>query len=86
MSKIIFDIRQTNIPKLKSKLLGCFDNFSRFDTTSANFLTTVRAVRQLDADRLQVRFKAAASAIVSVRNIISELRSFAANITAFCHY
>jgi peptidyl-prolyl cis-trans isomerase SurA len=39
----------------------------------------------LNADGLQVRIKATARAIVSVRNIITELRPFAADSTTFCH-
>jgi hypothetical protein len=62
-----------------------FDNFAAFNTTSANFLSRISACRKLDANRLQIRVKATASFIVRVRNIISELRTFAADIASFCH-
>lgn len=65
--------------------LRCFDNFAAFNTTGANFLSRVPAGGELDANRLQIRVKAATGFIVRVRNIIAELRTFAADIASFCH-
>jgi hypothetical protein len=64
---------------------GRFRNFARLDATGANLLTLDAALRALNADGLQVWIKATARAIVSVRDIIAELRPFAADFTTFCH-
>ena len=43
-----------------------FDNFAAFNTASANFLPSVSAVGHLNANRLQIRVKAATGFVVSV--------------------
>jgi hypothetical protein len=75
-------------PKVRVKsqtILHGFDNFTRFQAASADFLPDRRTARRFDANRLQVRVKATTSFVVRVRNVISKLRTFSADITAFCH-
>ena len=82
------DIRRTIFKFNKSKnlhLLNGFDNFSGFDAACANLHPPVVAVIQTNTDGLQVWFKAATSTVVGVRDVISKLRTFSANFTAFCH-
>lgn len=52
--------------ELNLKDLHSFDNFAGFNTASANFLASVRARGQLNADRLQIRIKATTCFVVSV--------------------
>jgi hypothetical protein len=54
------------INELNLKDLRSFDNFAGFNTASANFLASVSAVGQLNADRLQIRIKAPTGFVVSV--------------------
>jgi hypothetical protein len=70
---------------LNLKDLRSFDNFAGFNTAGANFLATVTAGGQLDANRLQIRIKAATGFVVCVGNIVSELRTFSADVASFCH-
>ena len=67
------------------KRLRSFDNFAGLNATGANFLAAVTTGGQLNANRLQVRIKAATGFVVSVGNIVSELRTFSADIASFCH-
>lgn len=57
---------QLKIEDLFLKDLRRFDDFAAFDTAGANFLPTVSARRQLNANRLQIRIKASARFIVRV--------------------
>jgi hypothetical protein len=66
-------------------LLNGFDNFSGFNAPSADLHSSVITIVQTDANGLQIRVKATTSAVVGVRDIITELRSFAAYFTTFCH-
>jgi len=66
-------------------LLSRFRYFAGLDATGANLLALDSALRTLDADGLQVGVKAAARAIVCVRDIVSELRAFAADFASFSH-
>jgi hypothetical protein len=52
--------------ELNLKELHSFDNFAGFNTASANFLASVAARGQLNADRLQIRIKATTSFVVSM--------------------
>ena len=65
--------------------LRCFGNFAGLDAAGANFHTLSAALRELDAYGLQVGIKTARRAIISMRDIIAELRAFAANFTSFSH-
>ena len=71
--------------ELNLKELHSFDNFAGFNTASANFLARIAARGLLNADRLQIRVKATTSFVVSMWNIVSELRTFSADIASFCH-
>jgi len=57
---------QLKIKVLFLRKLRCFDNFAAFDTTSANFLSSISACRKLNANRLQIRVKSSARFIVRV--------------------
>ena len=67
------------------KRLRRFDNFTWFYTTSTNFLSVTSAIGKLDTNLLQVRIEAATSFIIRVWNIISKLRTFAADGASFSH-
>jgi len=64
---------------------GSFDNFPGFYAAGTDFHTSVPTAGQLDPDRLKVGIKTPSRFIVSVRNVISKLRAFPANLAAFCH-
>jgi hypothetical protein len=64
---------------------GRFRDFARLDATGANLHPLSAALWTLNADGLQIGIKAATRAIVCVRDIIAELRPFAADFTTFCH-
>jgi len=52
--------------ELNLKDLHSFDNFAGFNTARANFSASVASRRKLNADRLQIRIKAATGFVVSV--------------------
>jgi hypothetical protein len=70
---------------VRRRVLSRFGDFARFDATGANLLALDAALGALNADGLQVGIKATARAIISVGNIIAELRPFAANFASFSH-
>jgi hypothetical protein len=75
-----------DIEKLKAApVLSRFCDFARLDATGANLLALNAACGALHSNGLQVRIKATARAVVRVRNIIAELRAFAANFASFSH-
>ena len=65
--------------------LSCFDNLTGLDASGADLHSSIAAGRQLDADRLKIRIKPSAGLVVCMGYIISKLRAFPANVTAFCH-
>lgn len=65
--------------------LSRFGYFTGLDTTGADFLAFRPARRTLDANGLQIRIETTTGAIVRVRDIISELRAFAANFASLSH-
>jgi len=60
------------------------EDFAGLDAARANANALANAV-DLGFDRLQVRVPAAARYVVRVRNVVAELRAFAADITYLCH-
>jgi len=78
-------VGQLKIEVLFLKDLRRFENFAAFNTAGANFLPSIAAGGQLNTNRLQIRIKPAARFVVRVGNIVSELRTFAADIASFCH-
>ena len=64
---------------------GSFRNFAGLDATRANLHALHAPLRALDANVLQVWIKAAARAVVRMRDIIAELRAFAADFASFSH-
>jgi hypothetical protein len=66
-------------------LLGSFRDFARLDATGADLHANGSALRALNTNGLQVRIEATARAIVSMRNIIAELRRLAADFATFSH-
>ena len=69
-------------PGLRS---GCFDNFSRFDTAGAHLHTAVAARRELNANRLKVRIESPSRFVICMGNVVSKLRTLAANVASLCH-
>jgi len=62
-----------------------FGYFVAFNATGANPLAHDPALRALDTDFLQVGIETPPGAIVRVRDVITELRPFAADFASFCH-
>ena len=65
--------------------LGCFGDLAAFDTGGANLHPLYAPLRALDANGLQVWVEAPTRAIVSVRNVVAELRPLAADFASFSH-
>jgi hypothetical protein len=65
--------------------LSRLGDFACLDTTGANLQALNAALRALHAYGLQVGIKATPRAIVRVRDIITELRAFAADFASFSH-
>jgi hypothetical protein len=70
--------------KKKPELNG-FCDFSGLDATGTNFHSLIAALGSLHTNGLQIRIKPARRPIISVGNIISELRAFTANFATFSH-
>jgi hypothetical protein len=66
------------------KLRGLGD-FSGFNAAGTNFHPLGTTLRKLDTNRLQVWVEPPWRPIVRVRNIVSELRTFAADFATFSH-
>jgi len=64
---------------------GGFCDFSGLNATGANFHSLRAALGLLHANGLQVGIKTPRRSIVCVRDIVSELRTFAANFASFSH-
>ena len=61
-----------------------FDDFAGLDAAGADAHALASAV-DLGLDGLEVHVPAAAGGVVGVRDIVTELRAFAAKITFLCH-
>jgi hypothetical protein len=61
-----------------------FDDFAGFDAAGAD-ADALAAAGRLGLDGLQVHVPAAPGGVVGVRDIVAELRAFAAKITFVCH-
>lgn len=67
------------------KSLGlAFDDFAGLDAAGADAHALAHAI-ELGLHRLQVDVPAAAGRVVGVRDVVAELRAFAAKITFLCH-
>jgi hypothetical protein len=64
---------------------GGFCYFSGLNATGANLHPLRAALRLLHANGLQIGIKTPRCAIVCVRDIVSELRTFAAYFASFSH-
>jgi hypothetical protein len=76
----------TKIEKRNSKKLRSFDNFTGLYTAGADLHSAIAAVWKLYPNGLQIRIEPASGLIVSMGNIVSKLRAFAAYIASFSHY
>ena len=61
-----------------------FDDFAGFDAACADAHALAAAV-DFGLDGLEVDVPAAAGGVVGVRDVVAELRAFAAKITFVCH-
>ena len=61
-----------------------FDDFAGLDAAGADADALASAV-DLGLDGLEVHVPAAAGGVVGVRDVVAELRAFAAKITFVCH-
>ena len=61
-----------------------FDDFAGLDAAGADADALASAV-DLGFDGLEVHVPAAAGGVVGVRDVVAELRAFAAKITFLCH-
>jgi hypothetical protein len=68
-----------------SETLGGLGYFSGLDTSGTNFGPFGAALGQLHANGLQVWIKTPRRSIVCVGNIVSKLRTFAADFATFSH-
>ena len=64
---------------------GSLQDFARFDAGRADFHPARATLGRLHANRLKIRIEASLSAIVRVRDIVAELRSFIADFATFGH-
>jgi hypothetical protein len=69
----------------KKRELRGFSDFSGLDATGTNLHSLSTTLGQLHANGLQVRIKPPRRSIVSVGNIIPELRAFSADFATFSH-
>jgi len=65
--------------------LGGFCYFSGLNATGANFHSLRAALGLLHANGLQVGVETPRRSIVCMRDIVSELRTFAADFASFSH-
>jgi len=65
---------------------GSLRDFARLDAACADFHPERATLGLLHANRLQVRIEASRSAIVRMRDIVSELWSFTADFATFGHF
>ncbi len=61
------------------------DDFARLDAAGADANTLIAASRQLGLDRAKIDVPTPARNVVRVRDVVSELRTFAADIADLCH-
>ena len=71
-------------PHRTQKLLLGFDDLAGLDATGAD-TNPLGAASDLRLDRTQIHIPASTAHIVSVRNVITELRTLAANLTYLSH-
>lgn len=62
-----------------------FDDFASLDAARANANPLARAAVELGLHRTKIHIPATTCRVVSVRDVVSELRPFAAKITFGCH-
>ena len=65
--------------------LRSFDNFAALDTSGTDLHAGIAAIRLLCTNGLKVRVETPPRLVVSVRYVISKLRTFSAYVAAFCH-
>jgi len=65
--------------------LGGFSDFAGLDTAGANLHSLSATLGLLHANGLQIRIESARRSVVCMRNVITELRAFAANFASFSH-
>jgi hypothetical protein len=70
---------------LKFRRSGRFRDLASLDTGRANLHPLRSASGPLNPYGLQIRIEAAARPIVRVRDVIAELRAFAADFASFSH-
>jgi hypothetical protein len=61
-----------------------FDDFAGFDAAGAD-ANALASAFDLGLDGLQIHVPAATGGVVGVRDVVAELRAFAAEITFVCH-
>ena len=66
--------------------LRSLGDFARLDAGCTNLHPARATLGLLHANRLQIRIEASLSAIVRVRDIVAELRSFTADFATFGHF
>ena len=66
--------------------LSGLSDLSGFNARRAHLYPASAPLRQLHTNRLQVWIKSSRCAVIRVRDIVAELRSFAADFTTFGHY
>jgi hypothetical protein len=69
----------------KDSKLSRFGDFSGLNATGTNFHSLGSAFWLLHANGLQIRIESPWRSIICVRDIVSELRTFAADFATFSH-
>jgi hypothetical protein len=85
MNDELKDSRSHFIVPTSSFRSRCFLHLARFDTGRADLHADVPALRSLNANLLQVGIETPPGAVVRVRDVVAELRAFAADFASFCH-
>lgn len=63
-----------------------FDDLPGFNASGTNFLTANAAGGQLDTNVLKIWIEPPSRFVICVRDVVTEHRAFAANVTFFSHY
>ena len=73
------------IPACYRLLLRCLGNLAALDAAGAGLDALSVATTASSLHRLKIRVPATTRNVVRVRNVVTELRAFAAKLTYLCH-
>ena len=76
---------QNSLLCLLVRKLRSFDNFAALNTAGTSLDTPVTAGGKFYTHRLKIRIEPSPGLVVSVRYVVSKLRTFSAYVAAFSH-